>query len=106
MEFDSLYREVSRQQLLLVDGIADGKITKGSDVVSPVVVLVEKGVQFPSDSGLTMESRIVGSLLVEEVGRIAKGNKIECGGEFYSVFEVLDDDGFIVRAFLRGSTTG
>lgn len=106
MDFDSLNRMAARQQLLLLGGIADAKLTKGTDVIQPVVALVEKGLQFPSDDGLTVEARIIGSLLVEEVGKVAKLNKINYGSESFSVSSVLDDDGIVVRVFLRGSTPG
>lgn len=91
----------ARQQLRLLGGV-DGVLIKANDIVDPALVLIERDVQMPSDNGLTVEKKTIASLLVAQVGKVVKGNRIEIGTNIFSVNDVLADDGYVVRVFVRG----
>ena len=101
MDFELLQRSIARQQLELLGGVL-GSIEIGGTVHPNVLVLVDLGVQLPSDNGLTIEPRTVVSMLREEVGHVSKGNRITVNSVVYPVGEVLSDDGYIVSVFVRG----
>lgn len=91
----------ARQQLKLLGGV-DCALTKGSDTIEPVLVLIERDVQLPADNGLTIEKRTIASLLSAEVGKIAKGNRIALTSESFTVSDLLADDSYVVKVFVRG----
>ena len=91
----------ARQQLRLLGGVP-GVVTKGSDVINPALVLIERNVQVPSDNGLVVERRTIASLLKLEVGELSRNHGIFDGSKNYSVSEIMEDDGYVVRVFVRG----
>jgi hypothetical protein len=99
--YDRLQHAAARQQLRLLGGV-DAVLIKASETISPALVLIERDVQMPADNGLTVEKKTIASLLVAEVGKIIKGNRIEVGHSAYTVNDLLSDDGYVVRAFVRG----
>lgn len=101
MIFDRMQHAAARQQLRLLGGV-DGVFQRGSEVIDPALVLIERDVQLPSDNGLAIEKRTIISLLVAEVGKVAKNNRIVSGAETFTVSEVMSDDGYVVRVFVRG----
>lgn len=101
MDFDSINKLAARQQLELLGGVL-GAVDKGGEYVGQVLILVERNIEVVTDGGLRTDRRDIGSCLVEEVGKLARGNKLIIGEAVFDAHELLDDDGFIVRVFLRG----
>jgi hypothetical protein len=101
MDFDALYHSAARQQLTLLGGVV-GSVIKSAVTIDPALVLIERGVQVPSDNGITLESRVIASLLVGEVGSVVKGNKIVTPAETFNVQDVMEDDGYVIKVFVRG----
>lgn len=91
----------ARQQLRLLGGV-NGVFINATESVDPALVLIERDVQMPADNGLTVEKRTIASLLKAEVGKVSKGNRITIDAESFTVNDLLGDDGYVVRAFVRG----
>jgi hypothetical protein len=101
VNFDKIHHAAARQQLKLLGGGA-AIVTKGSVVIDPALVLIERDVQVQADSGLSIETRNIASLLKAEVGTVNRGDQISQSGETFSVQSIMSDDGFVVMAFVRG----
>ncbi len=92
----------ARQQLSLLGGVS-GVLVKTDKTIDPVLVLIELDVQMPADNGLVVEKKTIASLLKAEVGKVVKGNRIVISSdESYGVNELLADDGYVVKVFVRG----
>ncbi len=101
MSFDRLQHAAARQQLKLLGGVS-GVLVKSSETIDPVIVLIERDVQLPADNGLTIEKKTIAALLKAEVGKVSRNHSIQVGDETFVVNEIMSDDGYIVRAFVRG----
>jgi hypothetical protein len=101
VDYDKLQHAAARQQLTLLGGVL-GVVTKGADVISPALVLIERNVQVPLDNGLSVELRTIANLLKQEVGEIKQRDSIAAAGKNYSVSDLMEDDGYVVRVFVRG----
>jgi hypothetical protein len=99
--FERIHHNIARQQLLLLGGVR-GTLVKSNSVVDPVLVLVERDVQFPTENGLVLESRTIATLLKLEAGKLIKGDQILCDGMKYPINEIISDDGFVITVFVRG----
>ena len=99
MSFDRMQHTAARQQLRLLGGVSG--VFEKVDQNIPVLVLIEKGVQVPSDNGLILEKRTIAALRKAEVDRAAKGARIIVGEAIYIVSEVMADDGYVMRVFVR-----
>jgi hypothetical protein len=91
----------ARQQLRLLGGVV-GDVDKNGSFVSGVTVLIQRNVEVMTENGLRTEKRTIASFLVKEVGTLARGNKLIVGDKAFDIHELLDDDGYVVRVFLRG----
>lgn len=91
----------ARQQLRLLGGVL-GAVDKGNQYLGQVLILVQRNVEVVTDGGMRTEKKNIGSCLVAEVGRMARTNKLIINENVFEVSELLDDDGYIVRVFLRG----
>jgi len=101
MSFDSLQHAAAKQQIKLLGGVP-ASLQKASETISPVWAMVELDVAFPSDNGLSMESRTVVSMLVSEVSFLGRGDRITFSDKSYTVSDVMQDDGYVVKVFVRG----
>jgi hypothetical protein len=101
MDCDALYHSAARQQLTLLGGVL-GSLIKPTSTVDPALILIEPNIEVVLDGGMRTEKRTVASLLVKEVGKLTRGDKIVIGAKTSDVHELLDDDGYVVRVFLRG----
>ena len=101
MTFESLHHAAAKQQLKVLGGVP-ATLQKKTETISSVWALVENNVAVPSDNGLSMENRTVVSLLVAEVSSVERGNRIVMGSKSYTVNDVMEDDGFVVKVFVRG----
>lgn len=105
MNFDRLHHSTARTQLRLLGGVA-GTFEKGGVVTDPILVLVERNVQMPADNGLTLERRNIATLLKQEVGEVKAGNLITVDAETLKVSDLMSDDGFVVKVFVRVVSPG
>lgn len=101
MDFDSLNHAAAKRQLKLLGGVVATLETR-TQTITPVWVLVERNVATPADNGLSVEMRTVCSLLVAEVASVERGDRIVSGKNCYTVNDILDDDGYVVRVYVRG----
>lgn len=96
-----MHRLAARQQLSLLGGVT-GRVIKGSVAIDPALVLIQRDIEVVTENGLRTEFKNIANVLTEEVGTLTRGDVIEADGKSYGVTEVLNDDGFVVKAVLRG----
>lgn len=101
MGFDSLNHAAAKRQLQLLGGVLATVETKTQSINS-AIVLIDKNVSTPSENGLSIEMRTVCSLLVSEVGSLERGDLIVYGKNSYAVTNILDDDSYLIRVYVRG----
>jgi hypothetical protein len=101
LSFDRLQHAAARQQLKLLGGVL-AVLVKPLETIDPVIVLIERDVQLPADNGLTIEKKTIAALLKAEVGKVSRNHSIQVGDETFVINEIMSDDGYIVRAFVRG----
>lgn len=101
VNYDRMQRAAARQQLRLLGGVI-GVVTKSESLIENVLILVQKNIELTTEGGLRTDRRNIASLLVEEVGKLARGDVITVSGEALEVSDLLDDDTYVVRVLLRG----
>lgn len=101
MSFNNIHHASARQQLRLLGG-AEAVFISGSITIDPVLALVEKNVQVPSESGLTLEKKTIISLLNAEITKASKADQILVGSSRYVVNDILSDDGYVTKVYVRG----
>lgn len=95
-----MQRAAARQQLRLLGGVT-GSVVKSADLIESALVLIQRNVEVVTEGGLRTDKRNVASLLVEEVGKLQREDKIITSTDEFVISQVLDDDSYVVRVFLR-----
>ena len=96
-----MQRHAARQQLKLLGG-GYGSVIKRNSIVEKALILVQRNIEVVTEGGLRTEVADVATLLVEEVGTLTRGDRLEVGGNYLDIGGPLSDDGFVVKVLLRG----